>query len=101
MYFRNIFCYEIANLWVEASTFRRFFQKPFDPDNRTTYKTNANPKMTILMSENIGQRRLNFLWNISILYIIIIFNQMKFYNQLNIHSTKQLKVTIYHYQEIH
>ena len=34
-------------------------------------KTNANPKINILMSENIGQRRLNFLWNISMLYIII------------------------------
>ena len=34
-----------------------FFQKPFDPDNRNTYKTNANPKIKILMSENIGQRR--------------------------------------------
>ena len=32
-------------------------QKPFDPDNRNTYKTNANPKINILMSENIGQRR--------------------------------------------
>ena len=34
-------------------------------------RTNANPKINILMSENIGQRRLNFLWNISTFYIII------------------------------
>ena len=29
------------------------------------------------MSENVGQRRLNFLWNISMLCITIIFNQKK------------------------
>ena len=34
---------------------------PFDPDDHNTYKANANPKMNILMSEYIGQRRLNFL----------------------------------------
>ena len=30
------------------------------PDNRNTYKTNSNTKISILMSKNIGQRRLNF-----------------------------------------
>ena len=49
------------------------------------YKTNANPKINIFMSEDIGQRRLNFLWNISVFYIIIIFNQIKLKNQLKIH----------------
>ena len=34
--------------------------KPFDPDNRNTYKTNASPNINIFMSENIGQRRLKF-----------------------------------------
>ena len=42
-------------------------------NSRNTYKTNANPKINMPMSENVGQRRLTFLWNISILYIIIIF----------------------------
>ena len=51
---------------------------PFDPDDHNTYKANANPKMNILMSEYIGQRRLNFLWYISMLYIIIISNLIKF-----------------------
>ena len=32
-------------------------------------KTNANPKKNIFMSENIGQRRINFPWNISIIEI--------------------------------
>ena len=36
-------------------------KKPFNPDNRNTYKANANSKKNILMSQNIGQRRLNFL----------------------------------------
>ena len=31
----------------------------FDPDNHNSHKTNANPKINILMSENIRQRRLN------------------------------------------
>ena len=39
-------------------------EKPFDPDNHNTYKTNASPKINILMSENIGQRQ-----NFSLEYI--------------------------------
>ena len=33
---------------------------PFDPANCKTYKINTNSKINILMSENIGKRRLNF-----------------------------------------
>ena len=39
-------------------------EKPFDPDSHNTYKTNASPKINILMSESIGQRQ-----NFSLEYI--------------------------------
>ena len=34
-------------------------KKSFNPDNRNTYKINANPKINTLMSEDIGQIRLS------------------------------------------
>ena len=61
----------LNNLFI--SYLNQFFQKPFDPDNRNTYKTNTNPKINILMSENIGQRRLNFFSGIFRCFILSSF----------------------------
>ena len=36
------------------------FQKPFALEHGNTYETNANPKINILVSENIKQRWVNF-----------------------------------------
>ena len=49
-----------ATSWGPVVTKFDGLQKSFDSDNRNTYKTNSNTKIKILMSENIGQRRLNF-----------------------------------------
>ena len=67
----NIFCAHNVFGWSKerfsilahngrCSILHRHKKLPFDPDNRNTYKTNANPKINNLMSENIGQRRQKF-----------------------------------------
>ena len=61
------------------------------------YKTNANPKKNILISENIGQRRLDFSrknFNALFYHFIIIFNLIKFKISSKYVLKKQLKVTI-------
>ena len=75
--------------------------KPFYPDNRNTYKTNANPKINILMFENIGQRRLNFFSGIFRCFILSSFSTYLHYLYLkekcihNINVTENKTITIF------
>ena len=75
----------------------RFFPVKID---KFLYKTNANPKKNILISENIGQRRLNFsrkYFDALFYHFIIISKLIKFKISSKYVLKKQLKVTIYHY----
>lgn len=96
IYFRKTIWYEIVILWVVVSVFQRFFQKPFNLDSRNTCKTNANPKTNILMSENIGQRTLNFFCSILRLNIITIFDLIKFQIGSNMKFTINSKKELNH-----
>ena len=51
----NLGIQSVNNYYKKCNLKERLLFEKIEPD-----KTNANPKINILMSENIGQRRLNF-----------------------------------------
>ena len=59
---------------------------PFDPANCKTYKINTNSKINILMSENIGKRRLSFTGKFQC-FILSLFS--------NFQSNKNVDIKIY------